>query len=69
MFRLTVMLTPESEFVLPKTIQAHINQFTELTVADFPDNAIFKEMGLGNIDPNRIFEQIKKSFNVSANEA
>lgn len=64
-FRLTVMLTPESEFDLPETIQAHINQFAELTSTDLPDKAIFKEMGLNNINPNNVFEQFKKSFNVS----
>ena len=68
-FRLTVMLTPESEFALPKTIQAHVNQFAELTAGDLPDKAIFKEMGLSNVDPNNVFEQFKKSFKVSANEA
>lgn len=67
-FRLTVMLTPESEFDLPKTIQEHVNQFAELTAGDLPDKAIFKEMGLSNIDPNNVFEQFKKSFRVSANE-
>jgi hypothetical protein len=67
-FRLTVMLTPESEFDLPKTIQAHVNQFAELTAGDLPDKAIFKEMRLSNIDPNNVFEQFKKSFRVSLNE-
>lgn len=68
-FRLTVMLTSESIFDLPETIQAHVNQFAELTAGDLPDKAIFKEMGLGNIDPNAVFEQFKKSFKVSVNEA
>lgn len=68
-FRLTVMLIPESNFDLPETIQAHVNQFAELTAGDLPDKAIFKEMGLGNIDPNAVFEQFKKSFKVSINEA
>lgn len=68
-FRLTVMLTPESDFDLPETMQHHVNQFAELTATEFPDKAIFKEMGLGNIDPNSVFQQFKKSFNVSVNEA
>lgn len=67
-FRLTVMLTPESEFDLPKTIQEHVNQFAELTTGELPDKAIFKEMGLSNIDPNKVFEQFKKSFRVSLNK-
>ena len=67
-FRLTVMLSPQSIFELPDTIQTHVNQFAELTAGDFPDKAIFKEMGLSNIDPNAVFEQFIKSFKVSLNE-
>ncbi|HMT71290.1 MAG TPA: hypothetical protein PKA77_09850 [Chitinophagaceae bacterium] len=63
-FRLTVMLTPESEFDLPETIQTNINQFSKLIEEDLPDEAIFKEMGLNNIDPSKIFDQFKKSFKV-----
>jgi hypothetical protein len=68
-FRLILMLTPESEFNLPETIQHHINQFAELTATELPDKAIFKEMGLTNIDPNSVFEQFKKPFKVSVNKA
>lgn len=67
-FRLTVMLAPESRFDLPKTIQENVNQFAELTTGDLPDKAIFKEMGLSNIDPNKVFEQFKKSFRVRLNK-
>jgi hypothetical protein len=58
-----------SEFDLPENIQAHVNQFAELVEADLPDKAIFKEMGLSNIDPNIVFGQFKKSFKVRLNEA
>lgn len=68
-FRLTVMLTPESTFNLPETIQHHVNQFAQLIAADFPDKAIFKEMGLHNVNPDTLFEQFKKSFKISVNEA
>jgi hypothetical protein len=67
-FRLTVMLTPESEFDLPKTIQAHVNQFAELTAGDLPDKAIFKEMGLSNTNPIHVFNQFKKAFKVGSME-
>lgn len=63
-FRLTVMLTPETEFDLPISIQAHINQFAALTASELPDKAIFKEMGLSIIDPKNVFEQFKKSLKV-----
>lgn len=67
-FRLIMMLTPESIFDLPETIQSHVNEFAELTAGDLPDKAIFKEMGLGNVDPNVVFEQFKKAFKLSVNE-
>jgi len=67
-FRLTVVLTQDSEFELPASIQVHINQFAALTATDLPDKAIFKEMGLNNINPSNVFEQFKKSFKVSYDE-
>jgi len=63
-FRLAVMLTPDSEFTLPLIIQNNMNQFVEAIRSEIPDRAIFKEMGLGNIDTNRVYEQLKKSFKV-----
>ncbi|MBK7958058.1 MAG: hypothetical protein IPK03_07980 [Bacteroidetes bacterium] len=68
-FRLTVMLTPDSIFELPEIIQSHVNQFAALVSNELPDKAIFKEMGLVNVDPNRLFEQFKKSFKVNIDEA
>ncbi|MFD2035195.1 hypothetical protein ACFSKL_10355 [Belliella marina] len=68
-FRLTVMLTPESIFKLPETIQAHVNQFAALASGELPDKAIFKEMGITNVAPNNVFEQFKKSFRVNIGEA
>lgn len=64
-FRLTVMLTPESIFELPEIIQDHVNPFAALASPELPDNAIFKEMGIANVDPNNVFEQFKKSFRVN----
>lgn len=67
-FRLLVLLTQESEFELPKIIQTDINQFSAFTESDLPDKAIFKEMGVGNIDPIKVLEQFKKAFKVSDNK-
>jgi hypothetical protein len=64
-FRLTVMFTPESIFELPETIQDHVNQFAALVSQELPDKAIFKEMGIANVDPYNVFEQFKKSFRVN----
>jgi hypothetical protein len=63
-FRLAVMLSPDAEFILPAAIQNNVNQFMEAILNEIPDKAIFKEMGLGNIDTMRVCEQLKKSFKV-----
>jgi hypothetical protein len=64
-FRLTSLLPKSSEFELPEIIRTNVNQFAALISDDLPDKAIFKEMGLNNINPNAVFEQFKKSFKVS----
>ena len=64
-FRLTVLLSPESNFDLPELLKTHMRIFTEIIKEELPDKAIFKEMGLGNVDPFRVFVQLKKSFNIS----
>ena len=63
-FRLALMLTPDTEFILPSAIQNNMNQFIEAIRSEIPDGAIFKEMGLGSIDAKKVFEQLKKSFKV-----
>jgi hypothetical protein len=63
-FRLAIMLSPDSEFILPTIIQNNVNHFIENIRGEIPDEAIFKEMGLGSIDVNHVYEQLKKSFKV-----
>jgi hypothetical protein len=63
-FRLALMLSPEMVFTLPITIQNDVNQFIADLGTDIPDRGIFKEMGAGNIDVTRVYEQLKKSFGV-----
>jgi len=63
-FRLAVMLSPHSEFILPSIIQNHLNHFLETIHNEIPDKVIFKEMGLRSIDVNQVYEQLKKSFKV-----
>lgn len=63
-FWLTLMLSSNSEFELPKTIQDHVNQFAALIAADLPDRSIFNEMGFKNIDSKPVFDQFKKSFKI-----
>lgn len=68
-FRLTVMLSPESEFKLPESIQQDIRRFSDLIYSDLPDKVIFNVMGLNNTDPEKVYEQLMKSFKVKGDEA
>jgi hypothetical protein len=64
-FRLTTMLTPESEFHLPESIFSHISQFASIISDDLPDKSIFKEMGLNRTEPKDVFELFRKSFKLT----
>jgi hypothetical protein len=61
-FRLAVMLTEDDMFELPENIKIQMQYFVDTIVGELPDKAIFKAMGLGNIDPKIVFTQILKSF-------
>lgn len=63
-FRLALMLTAENVFDLPASIKNHMQVFADAVAHDLPDKAIFKEMGVGNIDTAALFEQLKKNFNL-----
>ena len=63
-FRLVLMLTPESQFLLPLTIQKNVDQFVNLIQNDLPDGSIFKEMGVGHMDAKIVYHQLIKSFNI-----
>ncbi len=63
-FRLTVMLAQNDVFELPESIKKQLQGFVNAITGDLPDKAIFKEMGFGAIEPEKVLEQIKKSFNL-----
>lgn len=66
-FRLAVMLTETNVFELPVNIKTHLQAFADAIVNDLPDKAIFKEMGLGNIDVEKLFSLLLKNFNLDNN--
>ncbi len=63
-FRLAVTLTETDNFELPEKIKQHLQTFVNNIAEDLPDKAIFKEMGLGNIDVEKVFRQLIKNFNL-----
>lgn len=64
-FRLGVMLTAEEKLELPQAIQKYFNEFAREVTDKPPDKAIFKEMGLGSVNPQKVYHQILKTFNVT----
>lgn len=67
-FRLAALLPAEGNFILPDSIKVDLQEFSDLISGDLPDNAIFKEMGLGAIDVEDLFEQLIRNFNLTVND-
>ena len=67
-FRLAALLPADGNFILPDSLKVDLQEFADLISKELPDNAIFKEMGLGTIDVEKLFDQMIKNFNLKANE-
>lgn len=63
-FKLAAMLPANSEFQLPESIKSQLIEFLYTIQDQLPEKVIFKDMGLGNLDAQRIVDQIKKSFKI-----
>ncbi|MEO8764642.1 MAG: hypothetical protein ABI416_10165, partial [Ginsengibacter sp.] len=61
-FRLSATIAANVAFELPESIQKDMQVFVEIIKNDLPGKSIFKEMGLGNINPEIILQQFVKSF-------
>jgi hypothetical protein len=64
-FRLAVFLAEDNLFELPESIKADLQAFADTIKIDLPENAIFKEMGLGNINVDQVFNQLIQNFNLT----
>lgn len=64
-FRLAVFLAEGNLFELPESIKADLQAFVDMIKTDLPGNAIFKEMGLGNISVDQVFNQLIQNFNLT----
>ncbi|TAL58903.1 MAG: hypothetical protein EPN85_10470 [Bacteroidetes bacterium] len=64
-FRLAVTLADKDVFKLPENIKKHLQSFADAIADDLPDKAIFKEMGMNNMQVENVFEQILKSFRLN----
>ncbi|MBL0031030.1 MAG: hypothetical protein IPP27_02205 [Bacteroidetes bacterium] len=64
-FRLAAMLTANDTFELPENIHSDLREFTESIAKELPGKEMFKEAGLGNLEPENVFKQILNSFQLS----
>ena len=65
-FRLAAMLTANDIFELTKNIRSDLKEFTESISNELPGKEMFKEAGLGNLEPEKVFQQILMSFQLEA---
>ena len=61
-FRLAVLLPSEHQVELPDRIKNDLKAFVDSISEELPDKAIFKQMGMGAIDVEQVFLQIKSIF-------
>ena len=61
-FRLAVLLTPEHRFELPEGIKSDLQSFVDSIRAELPDKAVFKQMGIGTINVEKVYQQLKDNF-------
>jgi len=61
-FRLTALLTPEQRFKLPQGMKNNMQLFVDSISNQLPDKAIFKQMEMGTINMEKVFQQLKDSF-------
>ncbi|MBK8586662.1 MAG: hypothetical protein IPN88_15045 [Bacteroidetes bacterium] len=65
-FRLGAILTANDIFKLPKNINGDLKAFTDSVANELPAKEIFKEAGLGNLEPEKVFRQILKCFQLDS---
>ena len=63
-FRLAVLLPAELKIELPVEIKNDLKTFIDLIAEGLPDRAIFKQMGMGAIDAEPVYQQLKKTFDL-----
>nr|WP_319511402.1 hypothetical protein [uncultured Draconibacterium sp.] len=63
-FRLAVLFPAEHKVELPDGIKNDLKTFVDSISEKLPDKAIFKQMGIGVIDVEQVFQQLKTIFSL-----
>jgi hypothetical protein len=58
----TLLLGEGDRFDLPGNIKKDMSSFTEVVKSNLPDKGLFKEMGVSNIDIEKLFTQLAQNF-------
>jgi len=61
-FRLAIMITPNSNFVLPQSIFNDLQTFVEAIKNDLPGNQMFENLGVPNANAQDISNLLIDSF-------
>ncbi|MBI9068971.1 MAG: hypothetical protein JEZ09_16865 [Salinivirgaceae bacterium] len=61
-FRLALTLTAADVFELPQTLKTDLKNFAAAVADNLPGKQLFQAMGLGAINPQTVFNQLIKSF-------
>ena len=57
----------EDIYVLPDRLKENMQKFIDEVKDDLPGKEIFKEMGLGKIDPEAVYSLVLKCFLLNGN--
>jgi hypothetical protein len=68
LFRLVLLLSPQSIFDLPDSIKSDLQTFIKTVNDNLPSADIFKDMGAGNIVPMELHQQLSKNFKLTDND-
>ena len=64
-FRLGALLPENTVFDIPEEIQKDLNAFAAEVKIEMPGKELFKELGAGSLEPEKVFEQVVKSFGIA----
>ena len=64
-FRLAVMLTEADIFDVPDEVNTDMQEFADKIREELPDKQVLKNMGLGNVKIEDVYEQLKRSFGLT----
>jgi len=64
-FRLALLLVPDSRFELPASLKADLKTFIEAVKNELPDKSMFKELGAPGVKPEDLVELLHQTFQLN----